>query len=56
MYFFLKIDKVIPVKFNVYYCSNVACHVVVPAKANHDGRMDGETDDGRNGPYFSDTH
>ena len=33
----------------------VSCHVLVPAKAKHDGGMDGRTDDGRNDPYFSDT-
>ena len=44
-----QMDKVI---FNVIYCSSVACHIVVPAKAKHDRGMDGRTDDGRNDPYF----
>ena len=47
-------DKVIPVKFNVIYCSSVTCHVVVLAKAKHDGGMDGRIEDGRNDHYFSD--
>ena len=37
------------------YCSSVTCHVVVPAKAKNDVEMDGQTDDGRNDLYFSDT-
>ena len=49
-------DKVIPVIFNVIYCSSVTCHVVVlhVAKAKHDGGMDGRIDDGRNDHYLSD--
>ena len=27
-------------KNHCYYCSSVTCHVVVPAKAKHDGGMD----------------
>ena len=42
-------------KIQCYYCSIVTCHVVVPAKAKHDLEMDGQTDDGRNDLYFSDT-
>ena len=49
-----KWTKVIPVKFNVIYCSSVTCPVVVPAKAKHDRVMEGRTDDGRNDSYFSD--
>ena len=39
-------------KIQCYYCSSVTCHVVVPAKAKHDGRMDGRTDDGQNDPFL----
>ena len=48
-------DKVTQVKFNVIIVQvSLKCHVVVPAKAKHDGGMDKRTDDGRNDPYFSD--
>ena len=42
-------------KIPCYNCSSVTCHVMVSAKAKHDGGMDGRTDDGRNDTYFSDT-
>ena len=42
-------------KIQCYYCSSVTFHIVVPAKVKHDGGTDGQTDNGRNDPYVSDT-